>query len=102
MDSKWRCSSDSLIPQETLRQGYCYTCLTMGGGEGYFGRVTKDVRCDSNRTPPNLNAHSSTPTPGFLTSREETQTMVREKLGPKPRPRQILVLPGKGKSQTMV
>ena len=23
----------------TVRQGYCYTCLTIGGG--YFGRVTK-------------------------------------------------------------
>ena len=49
-----------------------------------------------------LNAHSSTPTPVFLTSREETQTMVREKLGPKPRPRQTLDLPGKGETQTMV
>ena len=29
-----------------------------------------------------FNAHSSTPTPVFLPSREETQTMVREKLGP--------------------
>ena len=43
-----------------------------------------------------FNAHSSTPTPVFLTSREETQTMVREKLGPKLRPRQTLDLPGKG------
>ena len=23
-----------------MRQGYCYTCLAIGGG-GYFGRVTK-------------------------------------------------------------
>ena len=44
----------------------------------------------------------STPTPVFLTLREETQTMVREKLGPKPRPRQTLYLPGKGETQTMV
>ena len=49
-----------------------------------------------------INAHSSTPTPVFLTSREETQTMVREKLGPKPRPPQTLYLPGKGETQTMV
>ena len=52
--------------------------------------------------PALVNAHSSTPTPVFLTSREETQTMVREKLGPKPRPRQTLDLPGKGETQTMV
>ena len=49
-----------------------------------------------------INAHSSTPTPMFLTSREETQTMVREKLGPKSRPSLTLYLPGKGETQTMV
>ena len=61
-----------------------------------------------------FNVHSSTPTPVFLTSREEAQTMVREKLGPKPRPPQTLYLPKKrrnsdhglsfwgGKTQTMV
>ena len=42
-----------------------------------------------------FNAHSSTPTAVFLTSREETQTMVRVL---KPRPRQTLDLPGKGES----
>ena len=42
-----------------------------------------------------LNVHSSTPTPVFLTSRKETQTMVRAKLGPKLRPPQTLYLPGK-------
>ena len=47
-------------------------------------------------------AHSSTPTPVFLTSREETQTMVRAKLRPKLRPPQTLYLPGKGETQTMV
>ena len=46
-----------------------------------------------------LNAHSSTRTPVFLTSREETQAMVREKLGPKPRPPQTLYLPGKGETE---
>ena len=51
---------------------------------------------------PKLNAHSSTPTPVFLPSREETQTMVREKLGPKLRPPQTLYLLGKGETQTMV
>ena len=25
-----------------MRQGYCYTCLAIGGG-GYFGRVTKNI-----------------------------------------------------------
>ena len=49
-----------------------------------------------------FDAHSSTPIPVFLTSRDETQTMVREKLGPKPRPPQTLYLPGKGETQTMV
>ena len=61
-----------------------------------------------------FNAHSSTPTPVFLPSREETQTMVREKLGPKLRPLQTLYLSGErrnsdrglsfwgGKTQTMV
>ena len=49
-----------------------------------------------------VNAHSSTPTPVFLTSREETQTMVRGKLRPKPKPPQTLYLPGKGETQTMV
>ena len=42
------------------------------------------------------------PIPVFLTSRKETQTMVREKLGPKPRPPQTLYLPGKGETQTIV
>ena len=49
-----------------------------------------------------FNARSSTPTPVFLPSREETQTMVREKLGPKLRPPQPLHLLGKGETQTMV
>ena len=49
-----------------------------------------------------INAHSSTPTPVILPSREETQTMVREKLGPKLRPPQTLYLLGKGETQTMV
>ena len=49
-----------------------------------------------------VKAHSSTPTPVFLPSREETQTMVREKLGPKLRPPQTLYLLGKGETQTMV
>ena len=49
-----------------------------------------------------LNAHSSTPTPVFLPSHEETQTMVREKHGPKLRPPQTLYLLGKGETQTMV
>ena len=49
-----------------------------------------------------INAHSSTPTPVFLISREETQTMVRAKLGPKLRPPQTLDLAGKGETQTMV
>ena len=40
-------------------------------------------------------ANSSTPTPVFRPSREETQTMVREKLGPKLRPPQTLYLLGK-------
>ena len=26
--------------ENTVRQGYCYTCLTTGG---YFGRVTKEL-----------------------------------------------------------
>ena len=56
----------------------------------------------SSRALTGFNAHSSTPTPVLLTSREETQTMLREKLGPKPRPRQTLDLPGKGETQTMV
>ena len=46
--------------------------------------------------------HGSTPTPGFLTSRNETQTMVQAKLRPKLRPRQTLTLPGKRETQTMV
>ena len=44
-----------------------------------------------------INAHSSTPTPVFLASREETQTVVREKLGPKLRPPHTLYLLGKEK-----
>ena len=51
---------------------------------------------------PKINVHSSTPTPVFLPSQEETQTMVREKLGPKLRPPQTLYLLGKGETQTMV
>ena len=47
-------------------------------------------------------AHSSTPTPVFLTSLEETQTMVRAQLGPKLRPPQTLYFSGKGETQTMV
>ena len=58
------------------------------------------------QTPPSpehhFNAHLSTPTPVFLPSRGETQTMVREKLGPKLRPPQTLYLLGKGETQTMV
>ena len=49
-----------------------------------------------------VNALSSTPTPVFLPLREETQTMVREKLGPKLRPPQTLYLLGKGETQAMV
>ena len=49
-----------------------------------------------------LNAHSSTPTPVFLTVREETQTMVQAKLRPKLRPPETLYLPGKGKTRNMV
>ena len=49
-----------------------------------------------------FNARTSAPTPVLLTSREETQTMVREKLAPKPRPPQTSYLPGKGETQTMV
>ena len=49
-----------------------------------------------------ISAHGSTPTPGFLTSRDETQTMVQAKLRPKLRPRQTLYLLGKGETQTMV
>ena len=49
-----------------------------------------------------ISAHGSTPTPGFLTSRDETQTMVQAKLRPKLRPRQTLHLLGKGETQTMV
>ena len=49
-----------------------------------------------------FNAHGSTPAPVFLTSRDETQTMVQAKLRPKLRPRQTLYLPGKGETQTMV
>ena len=37
-----------------------------------------------------FNAHGSTPTPVFRTSRDEAQTMVQEKLRPKLRPRQTL------------
>ena len=47
---------------------------------------------------PNITANSSTPTPVFRPSREETQTMVREKLGPKLRPPQTLFLLGKGEN----
>ena len=47
-------------------------------------------------------AHSSTPTPVFLTSREETQTMVQAKLRPKLRPPQTLHALGEGETQTMV
>ena len=36
-----------------MRQGYCYTCLAMGGGiSGYFGRVTKsaaELRCPNRK-----------------------------------------------------
>ena len=52
-----------------------------------------------------LNAHSSTPrspTPVFLPSREETQTMAQEKLGPELRPPQTLHLLGKRETQIMV
>ena len=44
-----------------------------------------------------FNARSSTPTPVFPSSRDETQTMVGAKLGPKLRPPQTLYLLGKGK-----
>ena len=37
----------------------------------------------------------------FLTSWDETQTMVQAKLRPKLRPRQTLYLPGKGETQTI-
>ena len=49
-----------------------------------------------------LNAHGSTPTRMFLTSPDETQTMVQAKLRPKLRRRQALYLTGKGETQTMV
>ena len=49
-----------------------------------------------------FDAHSSALTPVFLTSREETQTMVQAKLRPKLRPPQTLGLPRKGETQTMV
>ena len=68
---------------------YSFANMGGGGGQNYF-----------QKTP--INAHSSTPTPVFLSSREETQTMVREKLGPKLRPPQTLYLLGKGETQTMV
>ena len=60
-------------------------------------RADKEVAESLLSTP-----HGSTPTPGFLISRDETQTMVQAKLRPKLRPRQTLYLPGKGETQTMV
>ena len=44
-----------------------------------------------------LKAHSSTPTPVFLTSRKETQTMVRAKLGPNSDHPRLCIYQGKEK-----
>ena len=44
-----------------------------------------------------LNAHSSTPTPVFLPPREETQTMVREELGPNSDHPRLCIFLGKEK-----
>ena len=49
---------------------------------------------------PKVNAHSSTPIPMFLASREELRPW-SEKNSEKTRPPQTLYLPGKGETQTM-
>ena len=74
-------------------------------GRGFFLQITIGAKIITHTTfifGELINAHSSTPTPVFLPSRQETQTMVREKLGPKLRPPQTLYLQGKGETQTMV
>ena len=80
----------------------------------WFARTTSEITQTRMKGQiASFNAHSSTPTAAFLPSQEETQTMVREKLGPKLRPPQTLYLLGKGelrpclsfwrgKTQTMV
>ena len=79
-----------MIQKFALLLGYGHSLQYLGSEEVQLSMCTL------------FNAHSSTPTPVFLPSREETQTMVREELGPKLRPPQTLYLLGKGETQTMV
>ena len=60
----------------------CAVCPDLHGWPGSWGQQMQESAGRGHEA----NARSSTPTLVFLTSREETQTMVREKLGPKPRP----------------
>ena len=77
-----------LVVREASVSGKSRRSQTFGGP---FLRVALGESCSSQEK---INAHSSTSTPVFLPSREETQTMVREQLGPKLRPPQTLYFRG--------